>query len=230
MNNTPSISQYISSFTSGSFLPSLTAQQKQIAAFASLIFAGLSACYVVYHYYFKAQPIKKNDNEGGALPVRPAQRDQPEVISDEWGKIVLSVNGKEAPPFKDVVILPTTSTGKQTAIKWEWKWEKDDSGMSHKPGIRIKDIEKYILSRTDTPKPDVIILSQGRGHRKDKSAPNQRDNEGAGELQIEPGVKEHLEKEGIEVIIAKTAAAVDKYKALTLETTKKVAAMFHSTC
>lgn len=235
MNNIPSFSQYIPSFTKGSFLPSLTAQQKKIVAFASLIFAALSVCYLAYRYCFKAQPLKKIDEEERVAPICSGalRSDQPTVISDEWGKIKLSINGKEA-VFKDVVILPTTSTGKQTAIKWEWKWEKNElgqpSGMSHKPGIRMIDIEHYILSRADTPKPEVIILSQGRGDRTDKNDFTTRDHEGPGVLQIEAGVKEHLEKEGIEVIIAKTAAAVDKYKALTLETTKKVAAMIHTTC
>lgn len=152
---------------------------------------------------------------------------QPKIIADAWGTILLEVNGKET-AFNDVVILPSDTAGNQVALEWNWKWENNEhgqnSGMSHKPGIRIKDIEHYILSRPDIEKPDVIILSQGRGHG------GQRENPGPGILEVQPDVQEYLRKMGIEVHILKTEPALEKYQQLILEGKKRVAALIHTTC
>lgn len=152
---------------------------------------------------------------------------QPKVISDAWGTITLAVNGKEA-TYKDVVILPSDSKGNQVALEWNWKWEKDDKdqsyGMSHQPGIRIKDVEHYILSHPGSVKPDVIILSQGRGHG------GQRENPGPGILAVESDVQEYLTGKGIEVHILKTGPALEKYQQLIAEGKKRVAALIHTTC
>lgn len=146
---------------------------------------------------------------------------QPDIVSDEWGEIILEFNGIEK-KFRDVVILPS-----QEPVKWHWKWQKDGKnrsvGMSHVPGIRIVDVEHYILSQLEE-QPDVIILSKGRGHG------GQRNNPGPGILQIEPGVKEYLQEKGIEVYILKTAEAIEKYQQLRLEGSKRIAAMIHTTC
>lgn len=146
----------------------------------------------------------------------------PEIISDQWGEIVLHLNGKNK-KFKDAVILPADLNGKQLAEEWNWKWEKEGSGMSHNPGIRMKDIEHYILSRKDILKPDVIILSQGRGHG------GKRDNNGPGILKVEEDVPAKLKEKGFEVHILKTLPAIEKYNEL-IRQGKKVAALIHTTC
>jgi hypothetical protein len=152
---------------------------------------------------------------------------QPILISDDWGEIILEVNGEEK-KFKDVVILPSDIAGQQIALEWNWRWQTNEQGqsvgMSHQPGIRIIDIEHYILSREDIEKPDVIILSQGRGHG------GQRENLGPGILQVETDVESYLIEKGFEVYILKTAAALEKYQQLVREGKKRVAALIHTSC
>lgn len=143
---------------------------------------------------------------------------QPEVISDDWGKISLRLNGS-IKHFKDVIILP--SEGTQIAKEWNWKW--DQEGMRHRPGIRIKDIEHLILSHSS--KPDVIILSQGRGHG------GLRENPGPGVLEVDPNLRSYIESQGIhEIYILKTVAAIEKYNEIRNKGKKQVAALIHTTC
>lgn len=153
---------------------------------------------------------------------------QPEIVSDGWGTITLKVNGEEK-TFKDVIILP--SDGDQIAKEWDWAWSSPS--MRHKPGIREIDILNLILpeERTNSDvsheariKPDVIILSQGRGHG------GQRDNRGPGILEVGPNVPTYIKNQGIEVHILKTAAAIDKYNELRNEGKKHIAALIHTTC
>ncbi len=94
--------------------------------------------------------------------------------------------------------------------------------MHHVPGIRISDVD-YFLSRSQK-RPEVIILSQGRGHG------GGLDNPGAGELKIEPGVETHLRNQGFsEIYILKTAAAIDKYSEMRIQG-KPTLALIHTTC
>lgn len=143
---------------------------------------------------------------------------QPEIISDNWGTITLKVNGV-IKKFKDVIILP--SDDQQFAEEWNWKWGSES--MHHRPGIRISDIDHFILSKTS--KPDVIILTQGRGHG------GQRDNPGPGILEVATEVRNYIEQQGIsEIHILKTAAAIEKYNEIRSQGKKRIAALIHTTC
>jgi hypothetical protein len=144
---------------------------------------------------------------------------QPEIISDDWGTITLNVNGL-VKQFKDVIILPSDDD-QQIAEEWNWKWGPES--MHHHPGIRINDIEHLILSKTQ--KPDVIILTQGRGHG------DQRDNPGPGILEVASEVRDYIEKQGVtEIYILKTAAAIEKYNQILSQGKKRIAALIHTTC
>lgn len=143
---------------------------------------------------------------------------QPEIVSDNWGTITLRVNGL-VKKFKDVIILP--SDDQQIAEEWNWKWGSES--MHHHPGIRISDIDHLILSKTS--KPDVIILTQGRGHG------GQRDNPGPGVLKIATEVRDYIEQQGVpEIYILKTAAAIEKYNEIRSQGKKRIAALIHTTC
>lgn len=157
----------------------------------------------------------------GTLPVDNSKKQpstQPEIISDDWGRIIVKMNG-DTRTFKDVIILP--SEAKPMTQEWNWKWDKDD-GMHHHPGIRIKDVEELILSKV--PKPDVIILSLGRGYG------GKRDNPGEGVLEVVPELKKYLEDQEIEVHILKTVKAIEKYNEIRVQGNKTIAALIHTTC
>lgn len=138
---------------------------------------------------------------------------QPKIIANGWGEIDISTSGK-IERFKDVVLLPTV------AKEWNWGWKSDP--MHHHPGIRKSDIDQYIFSSLI---PDVLILSQGRGHG------GGLDNPGPGILEIEAGLQTYLKQKGVkEIHILKTAAAIQKYADLSALGTKSIAAMIHTTC
>lgn len=141
------------------------------------------------------------------LPFNP-----PQIISDKWGKIVVKVNNKQH-TFKDAVLLP------DEAKEWNWKWNA--TPMSHDPGVRKIDLDHYILSCN--PKPEVVILSKGRGHGKGL------DNPGEGVLKVAGELTKYLLDNGIkDVYIEKTAESLRLYKEIS--TTKRVAALIHTTC
>ena len=144
---------------------------------------------------------------------------RPEIESDGWGEIIVGMEGKTH-TFKDVIIL--SSEDQQIAAKWNWAWSSE--AMHHKPGIRICDIDQLILA--NIPKPDVIILTQGRGHGRG------RENPGPGELNVAPKVYDYIKQIGVkEVYILKTAAAIDKYKEICFQGDRKsIAALIHTTC
>ena len=94
--------------------------------------------------------------------------------------------------------------------------------MHHHPGIRKSDADHYVFSHLV---PDVLILSQGRGHG------GGLNNPGPGVLEIEPGLESYLKAKGVkELHILKTAAAIKKYEELTAQGNKTVAALLHTTC
>ena len=150
------------------------------------------------------------------LPEKNTETRQPEIVSNGWGTITLKVNGVEK-KFKDVIILPLD--GEKGAEEWNW----DLTGMRHKPGISIMDIEKFILSKISNP--DVIILTEGRGHG------GQLDNKGPGALEVAQETRNHnFKDQGIEIYILKTAAAIAKYNEIRSEGNKRIAALIHTTC
>lgn len=137
----------------------------------------------------------------------------PKIISDDWGRISVEFNGK-LQEFKDAVLLPNE-------VK-DWRWDWKNPSMQHRPGIRIEDIEHFIMS--SSVKPDVVILSRGRGHG------GLKENPGPGVLEVDSSIVSYIKSQGIsEVHILKTAAAIEKYNDL-VNRVKKVAALIHTTC
>ncbi len=205
-----SISSY-TSFLKENNSSSLFPFSKKTALIATAIFSGTALCFAYIYCTFKAKklsPLKKAEPIGA-----------PEIISDDWGTISLKVNGL-VKNFKDVMILP--SDDQQHAEEWDWKWDKNQP-MRHRPGVRIKDVEHLILSQT--PKPDVIILSQGRGHG------GKRSNPGPGILEIEPDVEKYIHDHGVsEVYMLKTDVAIEKYNEMCRQGQKRIAALIHTTC
>lgn len=128
---------------------------------------------------------------------------QPKIGKNSWGEI--TIEGYST-PFKDVVLLPGT------AQNWDWNWSANDK-MAHHPGIRVMDIDHYLLS--SNVKPDVAILSRGRENV----------------LQVDEKLSIYLKTKGItEVYIQKTEEAIVTYNKLCEMGSKKVAALIHSTC
>lgn len=148
---------------------------------------------------------------------------QPQVVESAWGKIVLFWNGQRT-QYKDVVILP--SKGKQGRFM-EWNWGRLDPKMRHSPGIRMADIQHWMeVPMQGEILPDAVILTRGRGHG------GGLDNSGEGVLEIDPGTKPYLIKNGIkeeQIYILKTEPALQKYKELC-EQGKRVVAFIHTTC
>lgn len=212
----------------------LTIQQKKVSALA-LAFLGLLvvALLVCRTWSWRNSPSKvkageatiKSESNNRLNETHANLFFQPKIIQDSWGEITLEMHGEQQ-KFKDVVIVPSDLASGKMAEEWNWRWQTDEKGQSyglrHVPGIRIVDVEHFILSKTE--KIDVIILSQGRGHG------GLRDNPGPGILQIEPNVEEFLKKKGFEVHVLKTADAIDLYQKLTHEDKKRVAALIHTTC
>lgn len=139
---------------------------------------------------------------------------QPSVEANGWGTISLKVDDRSL-RFRDVAIYPNA------AEEWDWRWNPQ-SPMHHVPGIRIQDVDQF-LSHSPV-QPEVIILSQGRGHG------GGLDNPGAGQLQIESNVESHLRKKGFsEIYLLKTAPALQLYEKLRAQG-KKIFALIHTTC
>ncbi len=146
---------------------------------------------------------------------------QPEIVSDNWGEISLKLSDGTIKQFKDVIILPSDSRGEAAAEEWNWGWDHAEP-MHHEPGIRPKDIDHLIFSGAQ--KPDVVILSTGRGHG------GQRVNPGPGVLKVMPGVEKYIKDQGVsEVWILKTPEAVEKYNELRKQD-RCIAALIHTTC
>lgn len=87
-----------------------------------------------------------------------------------------------------------------------WNW--NETGTRHVPGIQPADVEELIANGCE-----AIVLSRGMQLV----------------LQTCPETIELLERSGIEVHVAETAAAAEIYNALAAAG-KKVGGLFHSTC
>lgn len=94
--------------------------------------------------------------------------------------------------------------------------------MRHNPGIRIKDVDHYLAGKTLKPG-SVVILTQGRGHG------GGLENPGPGILQVEDETVTHLQKQGLEVLVCKTAKAIENFNKL-MEEKREVFAFIHTTC
>ena len=87
---------------------------------------------------------------------------------------------------------------------WDWR----ETGTRHEPGILPADIEELIQRGCRK-----VVLSRGMQLR----------------LQTTPQTLERLEREGIEVIIAETREAAERYNELA-RAGEAVGGLFHSTC
>jgi hypothetical protein len=87
----------------------------------------------------------------------------------------------------------------------EWDWSI--TNMHHQPGIQPIDVEDMLKKGID-----VIILSKGVDEK----------------LYTMPETLLYLEEQGIETHVLQTEAAIEKYNELS--ETRRVAALFHSTC
>ena len=137
-------------------------------------------------------------NPGSSRAVAQFNVSPPEIVANAWGTITLKVNN-HLKAFKDVAILPTDEfLQEQVVQEWDWRWNAVDP-MRHRPGIRECDLDRFFY-KEDLPKPEVVILTRGRGHGANL------DNPGPGELQVDEALIGYLKAKGVgEVYILKTS-------------------------
>ncbi|TYP95087.1 hypothetical protein LX73_0382 [Fodinibius salinus] len=117
----------------------------------------------------------------------------PKIRSVEWGQVHLD-NDKT---YKDVKLFPNGSR------KWDW----NETGTHHKPGIQPADVEELLDNGAE-----VVILSQGFQQR----------------LQVCNKTKQWLNERGIDFYILETEKAAQKYN--ELRSSQAIGALIHSTC
>lgn len=122
-----------------------------------------------------------------------ATMQSPEISSVAWGH--MEITGLE--PGKDFKLYPGGGR------PWDW----GETGMRHKPGIRVVDVEELLQKGATT-----IVLSQGMDLK----------------LQIDPATLSYLEEKGVTVHVAETRKAVEIYNSLAKTTA--IGGLFHSTC
>ncbi|KAL6410708.1 hypothetical protein AUP68_07138 [Ilyonectria robusta] len=122
-----------------------------------------------------------------------ATMQSPEISSVAWGH--MEIAGLE--PGKDFKLYPGGGR------PWDW----GETGMRHKPGIRVVDVEELLQKGATT-----IVLSQGMDLK----------------LQIDPATLSYLEGKGVTVHVAETRKAVEIYNSLAKTTA--IGGLFHSTC
>lgn len=117
----------------------------------------------------------------------------PQITSLSWGQIDTGVG-----TFKDAKLWPGG------ARKWDW----NETGTSHRPGIQLADIQELLDNGAE-----IIVLSTGQNQQ----------------LQVKDGVVDHLESRGLTVHIKETNQAVEMYNQLA-KNGQPVGALIHSTC
>ncbi|KAH8672372.1 NADH dehydrogenase 1 alpha subcomplex assembly factor 3 [Ilyonectria robusta] len=122
-----------------------------------------------------------------------ATMQSPEISSVAWGH--MEIAGLE--PGKDFKLYPGGGR------PWDW----GETGMRHKPGICVVDVEELLQKGATT-----IVLSQGMDLK----------------LQIDPATLSYLEGKGVTVHVAETRKAVEIYNSLAKTTA--IGGLFHSTC
>jgi hypothetical protein len=123
-----------------------------------------------------------------------APEQSPRIRHLAWGRIEVEGQPK---PFKDAKLFPGG------ARKWDW----NETGTHHLPGIQLGDIEE-LLARGAT----TVVLSQGF----------------QGRLQVCPGVLRELAVRGIPVHVLQTEEAAKRYNQLAHDI--PVGGLFHTTC
>ncbi len=117
----------------------------------------------------------------------------PKINSIKWGQIITDNDER----YKDAKLFPGGSR------KWDW----NETGTHHVPGIQPADIEELLDHGAET-----IVLSKGFHER----------------LQVCDETTELLKQEGVDYHILETEKAVEKYNNLTGN--HAVGALIHSTC
>ena len=120
----------------------------------------------------------------------------PYIKNHTWGQITVEgESGEET--FKDVKLFPGGSR------KWDW----NETGTHHQPGIQPADVEELIEQGSE-----VIVLSKGVYER----------------LGVCEETKRLLEEKDLEYHIEETKKAISIYN--DLQKDQKVGGLFHSTC
>ena len=90
------------------------------------------------------------------------------------------------------------------AREWDWR----ETGTGHREGIRPADVEELVEHGVE-----VVVLTRGR----------------LGALRIPDETVAALEARGVEVVAARTAEGLERYRQLR-EAGRRVGALVHSTC
>lgn len=122
-----------------------------------------------------------------------SKKPSPKIDTITWGKLTTG----NATTYKDAKLFPGGSR------KWDW----NETGTHHKPGIQPADVEELLEHGTEK-----VVLSQGFHER----------------LQVCQETKDMLKEKNIDFFIMETGDAVDKYNQLRESTA--VGALIHSTC
>lgn len=122
-----------------------------------------------------------------------AKEPSPKINSIEWGKLTTDT----ATTYKDAKLFPGGSR------KWDW----NETGTHHKPGIQPADVEELLAYGSEK-----VVLAQGFHER----------------LQVCQETMDMLKEKNIEFFILQTEDAVTKYNQLRKSTA--VGALIHSTC
>ena len=141
--------------------------------------------YLVLAFY------KLNANQ--ANPTMQTKKSSPKISGLKWGTVEVDDNTK----YKDAKLFPGGSR------KWDW----NETGTSHVPGIQPADVEELLEHDAD-----VVVLSKGINRR----------------LQVQRETEEMLSEKEIDYYILQTEEAVEKYNELREK--HRVGALIHSTC
>jgi hypothetical protein len=121
----------------------------------------------------------------------------PQIRDISWGKTVVEDDQGSAQQFKDVKLWPGGCR------KWDW----NETGTSHSPGIQPADVEEIVEEGADH-----IVLSKGMNRR----------------LQVKDETLDWLESQGVDVDVLETKKAVERYNELAEH--ESVGGLIHSTC
>ena len=155
-----------------------------------MITMSVVAAYLAYTKWL-AVPVRGQYATDDVL-----HKNVPRITKAVWGTITVAISDgiKE---YKDCRLWP------QGTQAWDW----NKTGMHHKPGIQIADVQDLV------DKADIFVLSRGM-HLV---------------LQVPQETIDYLKSKNKQVHVLETKQAVEKYNELVAQG-KRVAALIHSTC
>lgn len=132
-----------------------------------------------------------------------------------WGSMVAIYSDGGMDSYRDCVIGYRGPFGMKTDHLTMTRWDWNQTGTHHKPGIQIADLEllgggKYL---TDLPFKTTIYLSLGVD----------------GVLECPEATIKHIKNRGFEVVVERTPELVRLFNEALL-TGKPAVGLFHSTC